>query len=244
MITSCIVIPTYNEDATVCDLVEALIARDLPRNVAIVICDDSEIKSRDIIFDKLEKISTRSSVEIIFSFGKLKGGRGAAVQRGFRLALEKHPKCQRFIQCDADGSHGAQDIMNLLNYPGHEEVVIGSRYLADSKIQNWPITRRIFSKLLNFSIPRILSINCKDITNGLRRYDRKSVEAVCETSTLVNGFLALTEEMLILFRQGNPEVIELPTIFVNRIKGESSVTGKDLRNSLQDLSILIKEYRN
>ncbi len=243
MITGCIVIPTYNEDATVCDLVEALISSDFPKNVAIVISDDSEIKRREIIFDKLDKISKKSAVKIIFTVGNLKGGRGAAVQRGFKLMLEEQPNCQIFIQCDADGSHRAQDVMKILKYSGTEEVVIGSRYLADSKIQNWPIARRLFSKVLNFSIPRILSIECKDITNGLRRYNRKSVETICDTQTFVSGFLALTEEILILFRYGSPKVIEIPTVFVNRIKGESSVTLKDLRKSLHDLSALTKEYR-
>lgn len=243
MIIGCIVIPTYNEDATVCDLVEALISSDLPKNVVVVISDDSEIKKREIIFDKLDKISKKSSVKILFTFGNLKAGRGAAVQRGFRLMLEEEPNCQIFIQCDADGSHRAQDIMKILEYSGTEEVVIGSRYLADSKIQNWPLARRLFSKVLNFSIPRILSIECKDVTNGLRRYNRKSVETICNTKTLVSGFLALTEEILILLRYGSPKIIEIPTIFVNRIKGESSVTLKDLRKSFHDLSRLVKEYR-
>jgi dolichol-phosphate mannosyltransferase len=243
LITCCIVIPTYNEEATVCDLVEALIELGLPKGVVIVISDDSEPKSRDIIFEMLNEISKRSAVEILFTFGNLKGGRGAAVQRGFQLVLEKQSSCQSFVQCDADGSHRAQDIINLVNYSGPEEVVIGSRYLAESRIVNWPVARRIFSKLLNITIPRILFIDSKDITNGLRRYNRESVETICYTDTLVSGFLALTEEILILIRHGNPKVIEIPTVFVNRIKGESSVTHKDLRSSFHDLKILIKEYR-
>jgi dolichol-phosphate mannosyltransferase len=243
LIIGCIVIPTYNEEETVCDLVEALISSELPKNIAIVISDDSEIKKREIIFDKLDKISKKSSIKILFTVGNLKAGRGAAVQRGFKLMLKEEPNCQIFIQCDADGSHRAQDILKILKYSGTEEVVIGSRYLADSKIQNWPVARRIFSRVLNFSIPRILAIECKDITNGLRRYNRKSVKTICDAQTLVSGFLALTEEILILLRYGSPKIIEIPTVFVNRIKGESSVTLKDLRNSLHDLSRLAKKYR-
>jgi dolichol-phosphate mannosyltransferase len=242
MISTCIVIPTYNENESLPYLISDLKLEN-HANCVVVICDDSDENERDSlkrIIDEINANLTRK--QIYLNFGDLKGGRGAAVKRGLTFSLNEFNECDVFVECDADGSHTPEDIWRISSHDLGSEIVIGSRYLPSSQILNWPITRRFFSMLLNALIPRLFRLDITDVTNGLRRYNRKSVGIISTTPNLVSGFLYLTEQILILQRFGIKNISEISTTFVNRTRGESSVTSRDLLTSLNSLLILFKEF--
>lgn len=237
-----IVIPTYNETESI----ERFLSNLLPKcssDIAVIICDDSGVNLRDFYQDlcsKLERIENRF---IDLSFSEVKVGRGSAVVRGLAFGIDKYPEAQFYIECDADESHQVRDILKIIEQEDNFDFVIGSRYLPTSEIIGWPISRRIFSKVLNLLIPKVLKLKTSDATNGLRRYSRTAVDQILKTKMKTSGFIALSELAMILSSHSiNP--LDVPTTFVNRQLGKSTITTREVWNSVTGLlEIFADKYR-
>ena len=236
-IKSVIVIPTYNETDSLVHFLHKLLPL-CSITVAIIICDDSNSSVRSFVKNLVNKLGGQFKNVIIHDFVQYKGGRGSAVIRGFRKALDFFPNAEHFIECDADDSHQVEDILKIINEPRKLDFIIGSRYLLNSKIEGWPISRRVFSKMLNLVIPRVLAIKTTDATNGLRRYSRNAVQEILKTPLKTRGFITLSEIALKL-RDSGIHPTEVSTTFVNRKIGESTVTLREIMNSAFGLITLI-----
>ena len=135
---------------------------------------------------------------------------------------------------DADFSHNPNEIKKKINFfiKNDLDLLISSRYLKKSKIINWSIQRLVFSKLSNLLASFLLNVGVTDYTNGFRLYSRKSVELIVKKCGKIgDGFIVLSEILLII-KLKNYKINELPTIFVNRKRGHSSVNFKLIIQSL------------
>ena len=142
---------------------------------------------------------------------------------------------------DADFSHDPKEIKkNLKIFKKKKlDLLISSRYLKESKISNWSLSRRIFSLMANFLAKLLLNLGVSDYTNGFRIYSRKSVELITKKcGNIGDGFIVLSEILLII-KIFNLKISEVPSIFVNRKRGESSVNFKLI---IQSFLGLIKLY--
>jgi dolichol-phosphate mannosyltransferase len=153
-------------------------------------------------------------------------------------ALNDYPEAKFIVECDADGSHRAIDILKIKNSETVADLLIGSRYLPSSKIIGWPMSRRIFSWILNNSIPRVIFVEVHDITNGLRRYSREAVRQILSNPQMNTGFVYLSEQAVVLKKRGM-KISEEPIIFVDRTLGTSTVTWRELTNSLLGIARLV-----
>ena len=80
---------------------------------------------------------------------KNKKGRGSAVLFGLKKAMQNSNN-QIFVEMDADFSHKPSELKRNINFfKNNCDLLIASRYLPSSRINNWSIKRRIFSKLAN-----------------------------------------------------------------------------------------------
>jgi glycosyltransferase involved in cell wall biosynthesis len=213
---------------TIGALLEYLVP-ELRNGEVIVVVDDSPDQEKSNLKLVLEKFTNVELLE-----GEVKGGRGYAVWRGMRHVLQNHPEVTHIIEADCDGSHQFEDIKRVSMADSSKEFVVGSRYLPESRILGWSISRRILSRFLNFLIPFILQLELRDITNGLRRYSRKSAEFLVNEQPKTKGFIYLSEQAKVLKTHG---IIadEVPIVFASRIAGQSSVDAKDLALSLRGL---------
>jgi dolichol-phosphate mannosyltransferase len=232
-----IVVASYNEIYALPAFLSEL-APLLTKNETIVVADDSPIEKREQIKGSCESSFKLSEAKIDFSFSNSKNGRGAAIHRGFKFAIQKYGNFDYFIECDSDGSHTPKDIVSLINSTELSDLIIGSRYLPLSRIIGWPRSRRVFSKILNALIPKLVGIKCSDITNGLRRYSANAVSALLKYEPRNKGFIYLSEQAIILNNRGF-SISEFPITFVNRILGESTVGMKELFNSITGIAKLI-----
>lgn len=237
-----IVIPTYNETESIERFLSNLLPKCTP-DIAVIICDDSGVNLRGFYQDLCSKLERRENHFVDLSFSEIKGGRGSAVIRGLAFGIDKYPKAQFYIECDADESHQIRDILKIIEQDSTFDFVIGSRYLPTSEIIGWPISRRLFSKVLNLLIPKVLRLNTSDATNGLRRYSRTAVDQILKTKMKTSGFIALSELAMTLKNYSiNP--LDVPTTFVNRQLGKSTVTIREVWNSFTGLiGILADKYR-
>lgn len=181
---------------------------------------------------------SKSQASIIFNYAEIKSGRGAAVRRTFEWARSIHPEISFYVEADSDGSHRPADIIRILRTESNADLVIGSRYSRGSKISGWPLGRRVFSKMLNLTIPRILLVPSADLTNGLRRYSSKATNLLLENPPQNPGFIYLSE-CAYLISKNNLSIEDLPIHFENRLHGESTVGRREIFNSLNGLFKLI-----
>ena len=211
-----IVIPAYNEDKNLIKLIKEI--RKKTKSIIIIVDDSKNLKTKKIInSNKIKNL-------YYFHRGK-KLGRGSAVLFGFRKLLKKNKNLNCFIEMDADMSHSPKELLRNISffYNNFLDLLIGSRYLKDSKIINWPISRRILSKLSNVLARILLGVPVNDYTNGYRFYSKRAVKTIvskCNKSG--GGFIILSEIILVLFNK-KYKISEIQTIFRNRIRGESSV---------------------
>ena len=236
-----IIIPTFNEENNIAKLLKAIIKK-LP-NSTITIVDDSKINKIELI---LKKEKLRANIKYIHR--KNSSGRGSAVLFGFKKSLKKNKK-QIFIEMDADFSHNPSELKkNIKLFKKMKiDLLIASRYLPKSKIFNWALSRRIFSKLSNILAKFILKIDITDYTNGFRIYSKEATQFIVKKCGKIgDGFIILSEILLIL-HINKFKINEVSSIFVNRIRGESSVNLKLIVQSflgLIKLFFIKKDYKN
>ena len=135
---------------------------------------------------------------------------------------------------DADFSHNPNELKRNIKYfyKNSLDMLISSRYLKESKIKNWPISRQIFSKMSNFLTRLILPVPVSDYTNGYRLYSKRSIKLILnECGKIGDGFIVLSEILLKIYSK-NYKIDEIKTIFINRKRGESSVSFSLIVNSL------------
>ena len=69
-----------------------------------------------------------------------------------------------FVEMDADFSHNPNELSTKIEIfsKTNSDLLIASRYLKDSKIINWSIQRRIFSRMSNILARLLLKIPVSD----------------------------------------------------------------------------------
>ena len=81
-------------------------------------------------------------------------------------------------------SHNPKELKRNIKYfyKNSLDMLISSRYLKESKIKNWIISRQIFSKMSNFLTRLILPVPVSDYTNGYRLYSKRSIKLILENA--------------------------------------------------------------
>lgn len=223
-----IVIPAYNEADSLPALLKRL--KTIVPNALLVVVDDSPN------LHTVEAIKATVGLRKVIVFHReQKGGRGSAVLQGLRYLLEQG--IDILVEMDADFSHDPQELPCLLKkLQEHQlDLLIGSRYLADSRIENWPLSRRLFSRFANALARLLLQVPVSDYTNGYRLYSQRAAQIVTtECGEHLKGFIILSEILVTLHRY-NCKLGEAPTVFINRVRGESSVTWREITHAATGL---------
>ena len=234
-----IIIPTYNEDENILALIKEV--RKYVPDSKICIVDDSKI-------DTINKILKKGNIRnIIYFHRKNKKGRGSAVIFGFKKLFNKNNN-QIFIEMDADFSHRPSELKRNIKLfkKNKSDLLISSRYLKNSKILNWSMSRKILSKFSNILAKFILNINITDYTNGFRIYSNNSINLIIKKCGHIgDGFIVLSE-ILMIIDVNNLRIDETDSVFINRVRGESSVNIKLIFQSLLGLLklyIIKKKYK-
>lgn len=230
-----IIIPAYNEEQNLIKLIKKI---NKYVSALIVIVDDSQnIKTKKLFNKKKKNI-------LYFHRGK-KLGRGSAVIYGLKKAMN-NKNIVNFIEMDADMSHRPSELRKNIKIFNNEklDLLIASRYLKKSKIINWPLSRRALSKLSNLLARFLLSVPISDYTNGFRIYSKRATKLVSnKCGKIGDGFIVLSEIILQL-NSKKYKISETHSVFVNRVRGESSVNSKLFIQSLLGLLnlYLIKKF--
>ena len=183
-----VIIPTFNEIENIPLILKEIF--NLNINLDVLVVDDN---SPDKTYQKVEQLKQKYP-NLFLILNNKKSGIGKAYLKGFNFAIKNN--YSKVIQIDADMSHNPGELKRNISYfyKNSYDLLIGSRYLPDSKIINWPLSRRILSKLSNNLAKFLLEAPINDYTNGYRFYSKNAAKIIIKKCKNTDGgFIILSE---------------------------------------------------
>ncbi len=175
-----VVIPAYNEMATIRDIVERTLAI-LPH---VVVVDDGSDEALAKALRGLDVVVLRNRTNC---------GKAAALVRGFAHALEQG--ADAVITLDGDAQHRPEDIPRLIDaarcHPRH--LVIGARLVG---FESAPRSRRRANRLADFWIGWAAGHRIVDSQSGFRLYPAELLTSVHAAHDRAHGFVYESEILI------------------------------------------------
>ena len=204
-LTSCLVIPTLNEEATIADVVSSV----LPFVDEVLVVDGH---STDATRELAEKAGARAVLDP-------RKGKGAALRHSLTDST-----AVIVVFLDADGSHEATDVPKLLAplQAGEADLVVGCRMTGGSDELHgdlFKFTRLIGSEIITMMINYRWRVRLTDVQNGYR--------AILRDVGLALGMredrFAIEEEMVMKALQKKYRVVNVSSHEYKRRHGESRI---------------------
>lgn len=221
------VVPTYNEADNIAWIVGRLRAAQPALDVLVV--DDGSPDGTGDIADGLAAADPQ--VHVLHRTSK--EGLGAAYLAGFAWALNRGYDV--IGEMDADGSHQPEQLQRLLAGLLDADLVIGSRWIPGGSVVNWPWEREVLSRGGNLYVRMLLGIKVRDATAGYRLFRRTTLEKIRLDEVRSTGYVFQTDLVTRTLRAGLT-VREVPIEFVERVRGESKMSGQVAVESLKRIT--------
>ena len=212
-----IVIPTYNERGSIKNLINSIDSVFVKNNIdgEIIIIDDNSPDGTGDIIDTIRR--RLKYVKVIHRKSKL--GVGSARRLGFNSASKKI-----VVSMEGDSTHNPLYIPELIKeIEDGADLVIGSRYLKDSKIINWSFKRRVISNTANFITRFVTGVKITDVTNGYRAFTKEMFSKLLIESEKYPFNMEFTCEAV----SRGFKVTEIPIEFKQRKDGSSKLNVLD-----------------
>jgi dolichol-phosphate mannosyltransferase len=208
-----VILPTYNERATIGRVLDALLARSEAIDI-LVIDDSSPDGTGDVV-------AARRDPRVRLQVRPTKGGLGSAYLAGFRTALDG--SYDLIVEMDADLSHDPSELGALLEACRSHDLVVGSRQVEGGSVENWSYLRRALSRAGNTYARLMLGIPLRDATSGYRVYRRALLEELLREPITATGYAFQVELVLRSWRLGY-DLHEVPITFREREGGVSKMS--------------------
>lgn len=215
-----VIIPTYKEKENIISLIQDIF-KILPETSILVVDDNSpdgtgqsvrELKNKFPRLDLLQRVGNR--------------GFGRSYIDGFKMAINDDD-CEVIVMMDADFSHDPKEIPNMVKKLFEYNVVIGSRYVKDGRIENWNWRRRILSRFANFYARTILRVSICDLTAGFICFHKEMLKSVDLDSIKSEGYAFLVGLKYKMLKAGC-KIFEHPITFTERREGQSKMSFKNI----------------
>jgi len=214
------VLATYNERENVRELVEAVLALELP-DVDVLIVDDNSPDGTGRIADELA--AQHPEVGVVHRKAKL--GLGSALCGALEIA--EHNQYDFVVTMDADFSHNPKYLPDMIALADECDLVIGSRYVPGGGTRNWGAIRRFMSWGANTFVRFGLGLKPRDCSSGFKCY-RVGMLCRLDLTRFVSWGYAFQEEMVFRFQLLDADVRELPIVFENRRRGTSKMSLREV----------------
>ena len=172
--------------------------------------------------DTLEKAKNLFKEKNFRVFDNKKKGLGGAINLGIKVASGSHIAIMMADQSD--------DIKDLIKYKsiinsGDYDAVLGSRFMKESKVLNYPIQKFFLNRIFNYFVGLIFWNSYNDYTNAFKIYKKKTLDEISPLiSESFNIFLEIP--LKIISRKYKYKII--PINWTGRTKGVSKFKIKEL----------------
>ena len=218
-----VIMPTYNERANLPIVAEGLMRH---ANVRLLVVDDDSPDGTGAIADDLSR-QYPGRIDVLHRTGRR--GLGRSYLDGFRAALAG--SADVICQMDADLSHDPVHLPALVAATAGADLVIGSRYVTNGAIVNWPLRRLFLSRFANRYIRTVTRLRARDCTSGYRCWRRATMATLPLDRISSDGYSFLVETLFMAARRG-ARIAEVPITFVERRTGESKLSSGVLIESI------------
>lgn len=212
-----VVTPTYNERENLDALIERVFSLGIPGLEMVVVDDNSPDGTGELALE----LSKKYPIRMIKREKKL--GLGTAYLEAFREILETEDAAKPadvIIQMDADLSHDPGAIPAFLELIKGHDLVLGSRYIAGGRIENWDFLRRMVSRFGNIYTKTVLNLPYQDLTGGFKCWRADVLKNLCFNKLSSAGYNFQIETTYLAHRAGH-KICEFPITFTERKFGSS-----------------------
>jgi dolichol-phosphate mannosyltransferase len=217
---------TYNERDNLEPLIRAI--HEQAPEADILVIDDNSPDGTGRLADELAAKDPR--IKPLHRPGKL--GLGTALLTAMRYAIDHD--YEFMLNLDADFSHPPSAIPHLLAGMSDKDVMIGSRYVRGGGTENWPRSRLVISRTVNFIVRTLFSMPVRDASGAFRCYRVAKLKHTPLDKVRSRGYSFQQEVLFRCFRAGC-RLGEYPIIFANRRAGASKV---NFRESLRSMAMI------
>jgi glycosyltransferase involved in cell wall biosynthesis len=210
-VNAIVLIPAYNEEANIGEVIADVLQRTPPYDVLVV---------NDGSSDGTAGAARQAGAKVLDLPCNL--GVGGAIQAGFRYAVENG--YEYAIRCDGDGQHPATGIQVLVDamQTNETDLVVGSRFRANGSYKSAAVRHAGI-----FVLGCFLSLICRkrvtDPTSGFQMINRPLMAFWAQSYPMDYP----EPEAIALMRRQGYSYVEVPTEFRERLSGRSSIGGWD-----------------
>ncbi len=203
------IVPAYREEDAIAGVVDEIRAFD--PTIDVVVIDDGSP-------DQTAAAAAQAGANVVRLPFNL--GIGAAVQTGFRFALEHG--YDTAVRLDGDGQHDPTELPKLFAAlePGGVDVVTGSRFLHGDGDYRPPLARRIgitwFARLVSLLTRQKVT----DTTSGFQALNRRGIALFARDYP--SDYPEVEATLLVL--RSRLRLVEVPVTMRERETGSSSIT--------------------
>jgi len=212
-----VVIPVYNEAATIAELINKVLAVDVGIKKEIILVDDF---STDGTWDVLRQMKdAHADWKVIFH--EKNQGKGAALRSGFSAATGDIVVIQ-----DADLEYDPADYKLLLGpiLDGHADVVFGSRFLGGGPHRVAFYWHSIGNRLITTLCNMTTNLNLTDIEVCYKMFKKEVLDKILLTEDRFGFEVEITAKVA----RGKWRIYEVPVAYYGRSYAEGKkITYKD-----------------
>lgn len=213
-----VVIPVYNEEATIARVISRIAA--LPLHTEIIVIDDN---SKDGTRDILGKLADIVDLKIFLKSPNQ--GKGAALRTGFA-----HVTGDYVVVQDADLEYDPRDIPKLLVplIKGDADVVYGSRFIGE-ELQDESMIHRMGNAVLTGASNLFSGLSLTDMETCYKAFSREVIESV----RIDQDRFGIEPEITAKLARRGFHFVEVPITYNSRGYSEGKKIGvKDLINAI------------
>ncbi|HTX60825.1 MAG TPA: glycosyltransferase family 2 protein [Methanobacterium sp.] len=218
-----IIIPAYNEEKIIGDVLQEL----LLRGFKLVVIDDGSTDDTNMITRKI--LDTYPGRGFIYRH-PINRGLGATLKTGIEASLARNAEIM--VTFDADGQHNPDDIIPVCQpiIEGKADVVIGIR-----EFNEMPSVKKISNQLMNLITWIFYGARVKDSQSGLRAFNHKAAQAL----DIESREYGISSEIIreIKHKELKMEEVPIETIYTEYALGK----GTNLKIGVKILIRMIRE---
>lgn len=220
-----VIIPTYNEQDNVIQMIEKVFSLNAGFDL-LIIDDNSPDGTADLVKEMQQKFPDQ--LHLIQREGKL--GLGTAYITGFKWALERG--YEMVCEMDCDFSHNPEDLPRLRQaILDGADVAVGSRYIDGGGVYNWPKRRIFLSRGASIYARMITFLPVNDTTAGFVCYKKKFLENLNFDKITFKGYAFQIQMKYAAYLLGY-KIVEVPIWFKDREEGVSKMSGNIIQEAI------------
>ncbi len=228
-----VVLPAYNEELTICGVIEDFY-RQLPAAQLVIVNNNSSDRTGELARETIARLGAKGVV-----IDEPRQGKGNAVRQAFTVI-----DADVYVMSDADLTYPAEDVHKLIQpiIDDRADMTVGDRHSSgDYRRENKRRFHGFGNEFVRWLVNKLFKAKLADVLSGYRAFSRKFVK---NYPILVQGFQIETDLTLHALDK-RFRILEIPVEYKDRPEGSASKlsTLEDGAKVLFTIAQILRYYR-